>query len=71
MQTDYHSTIQASLQPTAVTSTSPENSSLLGEAIRVPKQEEDDHCIEGPAGSQANLEHDVVSSLMFDVQDFS
>jgi len=62
MHSDYDSAIQVSFQPAAARPMSPEYSSLPGETIGGPKQEEDDHCSEGPTGSPANLGYDMVSS---------
>jgi len=62
MHSDYDSAIQVSFQPAAARPTSPEYSSLPGETIGGPKQEEDDHCSEGPTGSPANPVYNMVSS---------
>ena len=63
MHSDYDSAIHTSFQSGTATPMNLEYSLLPGETIRVPKQEEDDYCTDGPTGSQTNPICDVVSSL--------
>ena len=63
MYSNYGTTNQDSFQSASARPTSPEHSTLPSETIRVPKQEEDVLCSEGPVNQQANPAHDMVSSL--------